>query len=359
MKESTVWFCKLFVVTSCAGLAMMAAAACVEGTVNPAKYVLSTTRTPTEGGSVSPNAGSFDKGTELTLVASPARCYKFDGWAGEASGNSNPLTTKMNSDKTIVARFSKIVYSFETQVSPPSGGTLEPARGAYECGTQPTVVATAASGYRFGRWGRDGSGTSNSLNIMMDGNKTVSANFVRVYALTILSNPSNGGTISPKGGSYDAGSKVNLSLTPEFPYYPKNWVGADDNNVFPTSVTMSNDRSVTAVFATLVEGRPQKDSKVVTSGQPVGAPVASVSIQLNQFDWVQGEIIWGTNTPNTPVQAYVQDPAGSMVQDFGSVGQTNFKFMAQTAGPYKVVCQNNSIWWAKCDLTYRIWGKPQ
>ena len=63
-------------------------------------------------------------------------------------------------------------------ISPtPVNGTVSGA-GDYAHGTTATLTATAASGYSFTGWTGNASGTINPLSLLIDGNKTVGANFI-------------------------------------------------------------------------------------------------------------------------------------------------------------------------------------
>lgn len=53
----------------------------------------------------SPDSSSYEKGTQVTLTATPEAGWVFDKWTGDASGNQNPLTVTMNSSKSITANF--------------------------------------------------------------------------------------------------------------------------------------------------------------------------------------------------------------------------------------------------------------
>lgn len=319
-------------------------------------FSVTVSSSPTQGGTITPAGGNFDEGNSVTLIATPAQYYAFNGWAGDGSGTNDHLTMKMDSNKQITASFVKKLGSLVVQSDPPGSGTTDPISGTYEAGSQKTVTASPATGYRFDHWGGGTSGTANPVNVIMDGNKNVTAYFTKLYTLTLAASPSDGGIINAKSGVYDAGTKVNLYTTPSFPYYLKNWIGADNNNAANTTVTMNNDTAVTAIFAQGTKGTTQKAAGNVYI-DPRSATTESVQIQLNQFDWVQGEIIIVTSTPITPFRSYIQDPAGNLVKDFGSAAQTNFSFMAQTTGRYTVVFQNNSVWYAGYTLTYAIWGK--
>jgi len=56
---------------------------------SPARYTLSTSSNPAEGGSISPSGGSYVDKTEVTLTAAPAAGYRFDHWGGQCLGCIN------------------------------------------------------------------------------------------------------------------------------------------------------------------------------------------------------------------------------------------------------------------------------
>lgn len=62
------------------------------------------------GGTTDPSPGyhTYDYGTEVKIRAIVDSGYKFNGWSGDASGTSNPITITMDEDKSVIATFSKI-----------------------------------------------------------------------------------------------------------------------------------------------------------------------------------------------------------------------------------------------------------
>lgn len=56
----------------------------------------------------SPEQANYSAGSTVTLTATPATGYQFDGWTGDASGTINPLSISVNSNKNITASFSLI-----------------------------------------------------------------------------------------------------------------------------------------------------------------------------------------------------------------------------------------------------------
>ena len=68
------------------------------------QYTLTTNATI--GGGVT-SGGTYNNGTEVSVIAKHEDGYQFDGWSGDASGTTNPLLVTMDSDKSITANFSE------------------------------------------------------------------------------------------------------------------------------------------------------------------------------------------------------------------------------------------------------------
>jgi uncharacterized repeat protein (TIGR02543 family) len=68
-------------------------------------------------------------------------------------------------------------YTLTTNVSPPGAGSVSPSGGDYDSGLSVTLTATPASGYIFDYWGGSATGTNTTTTIIMDSDKSVTANF--------------------------------------------------------------------------------------------------------------------------------------------------------------------------------------
>ena len=55
-----------------------------------------------------PDQTTYNHGTSVVLTATPSAGYVFASWTGSATGNTNPLTVVMNSNKNITANFTLI-----------------------------------------------------------------------------------------------------------------------------------------------------------------------------------------------------------------------------------------------------------
>ena len=72
-----------------------------------------------EGGSVSTSGGTYEKGTEVTITATPNEGYHFIGWEGTISTDQN-LTITIDSNQTYLALFEIIEYE-NSEVIPLGG----------------------------------------------------------------------------------------------------------------------------------------------------------------------------------------------------------------------------------------------
>ena len=162
-----------------------------------AQRTLTTSVSPSGGGTVTPAGGTYDDDTELKLSATPASGYAFDYWTGDATGTSSSITMIMDSDKSVNAHF-KEQYTLTTSVSPSDSGTVTPASGSYDYGTHVKLTAYPKSDYLFDHWSGDATGNSALVTITMDNRKEVVAHFAHVK---LFSQVFRGGGI-PQAAAY-------------------------------------------------------------------------------------------------------------------------------------------------------------
>ncbi len=124
-----------------------------------------------------PGGGTYVSGTEVSITAVGDLGYTFESWGGDLSGTENPVTIKMDSDKTISATFTSTpVVNLFTESE---NGTivLDPPGNIYNPGTKVILTAVPDSNYVFNSWGGDLSGKANPDTLIMNSDKTVSATF--------------------------------------------------------------------------------------------------------------------------------------------------------------------------------------
>jgi hypothetical protein len=145
-------------------------------------YDLSVSVTPEGAGTIEPWGGAYMDGTTATVTAENNSGYIFDHWSGDLSGSSTTGTVTMDGNKNATAVF-KHIYSLSVSVTPEGAGTIEPWGGAYTDGTTATITAENNSGHTFDHWSGDLTSSNSTETILMDGNKTVTAQFDVVHAI--------------------------------------------------------------------------------------------------------------------------------------------------------------------------------
>ncbi len=144
-----------------------------------------------------PNNSTYLRGTDVTLTANPAEGWQFSGWSGDASGTGASATVNMNSEKNVTATFTALpTYELTTGVNVPGSGSVSksPDWVSYYQGKSVSLTASAATGWRFGSWSGDATGSSNPVSVTMDASKSVTANFIQQFYITLN---------DPAGGHYD------------------------------------------------------------------------------------------------------------------------------------------------------------
>jgi uncharacterized repeat protein (TIGR02543 family) len=192
-------------------------------------------------------SGKYPTGMSATLTAVPNSGFAFTGWTGDASGEVNPLSVLMNTDKTIGATFTR---QFSLTTTTLINGTITGlvSGGKYLTGTTATLTAVPAPGYAFTGWTGSASGTTNPLSVLMDSDKTIGATFIRQYTL-ITTAPTNG-TITglAADGKYFVGTTANLTAVPAPGYTFTGWTGSASGTTNPLSALMDSDKTVGATF---------------------------------------------------------------------------------------------------------------
>jgi len=223
----------------------------------------------TAGGSVTtPGERTFTyvKGEMVNLVATPDTGYQFVNWTGDVDTIADVYAATtiitMNGDYAIMANF---VAVYDLTISSTAGGSVTvPGEGtsAYAEGTMVNLVAEAEEGYCFVNWTGDVGTIADvyaaSTNITMNGDYSITANFVAVYDLNISSTAGGSVTIPGEGTStYDEGTLVNLVAETEEGYEFVNWTGdvgtIADVYAASTNITMNGDYSITANFVAVYD----------------------------------------------------------------------------------------------------------
>ena len=223
-------------------------------------------------------AATFDfvAGSEVTLTAVAASGWRFDTWSGACSGGSSTCVVDLDSDANVTATFiedatgedtyelSVTVVGNGTVTSVPAGiDTTGTASFDFVAGTDVTLTAVAATGWRFDAWSGDCSGTSATCVVNRDSEASVTASFTELadaYDLTVTVAGGGQGSVTSDVGGIDVSvgesdtvefadnTVVTLTATPEAGSVFAGWSGACTGTA-TCAVTVDADKSVTATFA--------------------------------------------------------------------------------------------------------------
>ena len=126
-------------------------------------------------------------GSIVELLATPELGWAFEGWSGDYEGAENPISIKIDSDKTIVASFIPAQYIL-TAKSVGKGKIFSTSQGidcsgscseGFSSGSVAVITAIADLGWAFDSWGGGCRGRENPLKITMKNDETCSAKFVK------------------------------------------------------------------------------------------------------------------------------------------------------------------------------------
>ena len=181
--------------------------------------------------------GKYEKGTEISIKATPNKGYHFVKWS---DGNTeNPRTITVTEDINLTAEFAIDQYQI---ILESNGNGSVTGSGTYDYGTKITIEAIADKGYHFEKWS-DGN-TKNPRTITVTEDINLTAEFaIDQYQVTLKSNGNGSVTGS---GTYDYGTKVTIEAIADKGYHFEKW--SDGNIENPRTITVTENIELSATF---------------------------------------------------------------------------------------------------------------
>lgn len=134
-------------------------------------------------------------------------------------------------------------------------GQVAPTPGVhqYKRDTPVPMMVAPATGWGFAGWGGPDGDAVTDNTIVMDGNKYVTAIFVKLlYPLEITVEPADAGSVEvvilPQSRGIEAGQTVRLTASPEYGYVFDHWDDNAGDTTNPKSFVMDAAKTVKAVF---------------------------------------------------------------------------------------------------------------
>ena len=202
--------------------------------------------------------GNVSAFTDSTVVPGSSYCYRVRAFNAEAISGYSNLGFATTPTTVRVSRFGSGAGSVLS--SPPGIDCGNDCIEPYASGTVITLVPFPAEGSVFAGWSGDCTGTS-SCTLTIDADHSVTATFRarNAYTLKVTLAGIGSGIVSsdptgikcPSGNcatSYDEGTEVQLSASPNPGYVFAGWSGACSGSKSSCAVTMDAAKSVTATF---------------------------------------------------------------------------------------------------------------
>ena len=232
---------------------------------------------------------TFDAGTLVTLTAVADPTFVFAGWSGGGCTGTAPCPVTVNAATTVTATFAP-TFSVTVNKTGSGNGTVTGNVGGLDCGatcsvsypsgTVVTLSAAADGSSAFTGWSGAGCSGTSTCVVTVDAAKSVTANFVAKYLLTVNKNGGGTGTVTSNVGgincgatctaSFNDGSVVILTGAASAGSVFTGWSGGGCSGTAPCSVTMSAATTVTATFT------PQFTLTVAKSGNGTGTVTSDV-----------------------------------------------------------------------------------
>lgn len=201
-----------------------------------------------------PAGGIYCEGTEVIATVKHNICNEFVSWSGDTSGTNESISIVMNGNKTIVADLAiaenGVEYELISNLIGSGGGIIEldPSGGIYCEGTSVTVTVIPDANSKFLSWSGDASGTNETITILMDGDKNLTADVSVKYVLTTSLIGSGDGSIEldPSGGEYAEGTSVAITVIPNNRSYFIEWSGDTSGTEETITIVMDGDKTIIA-----------------------------------------------------------------------------------------------------------------
>ncbi len=210
-----------------------------------------------------PDLGTYEYGSTVTLTAVPNNGLFFKGWSGDVQAGqetSPTLVVLMDTTKTLTATFGASNKNTLTVNTTGQGSvTKNPDKTDFDPAEQVTLTAVPDSGWVFKRWTGNvpvGQETANPLSLTVSqDNMVLEAVFEEIkYPLTVQKSGDGQGVVikNPDQTLFSVNAQVQLLAQPQTGSFFSGWLGdvpEGQQLSNPLTLTMDAAKSVTAVFS--------------------------------------------------------------------------------------------------------------
>lgn len=279
------------------------------------------------------------------VVSNPGNLVSLSFTARSASGMSTiglsevGVTNNTMYVPITVTNGSVILREFTLGVTLDGSGSVikNPNQATYAYGTVVQLTATVDSGWTFGSWSGNLSGSTNPASITMNGNRSVTVHFTQnQYMLTVTVDGSGSVTKSPNQATYTYGQVVTLTAVPGPGWVFSSWTGDLTDSQNPKTITMNGDKAVVAHF--LDAAPPQISGVTRTTSNPLDTDPL--------YGWVNVSCTVTDNVAVSQVVLRIHNPSGSW---------NNVSMQAGNAGTYYY--RSITVFSSAGNYSYSLWAK--
>jgi hypothetical protein len=202
-----------------------------------------------------PDYSTYPDSAQVLLTAVPDEGWIFSDWTGGVTSAENPLSIIMRNDTSVTANFIEVPFTITANVVGNGSVGLEPDKLAYANGDTVIVTAYPGSGWAFSSWSDGLTGFENPDTIVVDGDTTVTANFVQGAFVIAIDIAGEGEvTVDPAKASYMPGDTIALTAAPDPGFYFYGWSGDHESKSSPDTLIITEDLRITATFFGVITG---------------------------------------------------------------------------------------------------------
>ena len=203
-----------------------------------------------------PDKESYDFTEKVSITAIPDSNSVFEKWSGDVPNYKqydNPLSITMDDVKNIKASFlKKPILTIKSTGE--GSGSISPSIGEhiYGYGDEVEIEATPDSGSYFKEWTGDVAASDKEdkkINITMDSDKTITAEFAKLSRLTITTSGDGSGTVVYSDELYIEGDEIEISAIADDGSTFAGWTGDVSSYSENKTITMGSfDMEINAEF---------------------------------------------------------------------------------------------------------------
>ncbi|MBN2744013.1 MAG: hypothetical protein JXR39_08985 [Marinilabiliaceae bacterium] len=263
-----------------------------------------------QGTNLSALIPTFTTSTDVTSV----KIGEVEQVSGTTENDFTSPKTYTVSDGTTTAEWTVNIgleptkYDISIASLPSLGGTTTGA-GTYTEGAAVKISATPNENYRFVNWieGTDIISTNLEYEFTATANRTLTANFIKQYTLTI--NKLGNGSIEVNGNSYstpmmlDESQAIEIKAIPQSGWVFDAWSGDYIGTNSPTTITMDADKTIVAefLFTTGLVSQNKKNNDLPFIQTPNSIKLITNEYVTVQLDGLTGQHILKTTNSNIDI----------------------------------------------------------